>query len=65
MAEIANNCKISEITIYGEKITKIDNNVKKNAKDEPKTAKNGQIKKKLKNVIVFVSKLPQKIDTVG
>ena len=30
--KIANNCKISEITKYGDKITKMD-------KNEPKTAK--------------------------
>ena len=40
--KIANNCKISEITKYGEKNYKIDKNVK-NDKNEPKTAKNGQI----------------------
>ena len=27
--KITNNCKISEITKYGEKITKMSNNVKK------------------------------------
>ena len=35
--KIANNCKISEITKYGEKMQKIDKNVK-NAKNEPKTS---------------------------
>ena len=40
--KIANNCKISEITKYGEKMTQIDRNVK-NAKN----GQNGQIKKKM------------------
>ena len=34
--KITNNCKISEIIKYGEKITKIDKNVKKK---NPKNAK--------------------------
>ena len=52
LPKIANNCKISEITKYGEKMTTLYKNVKKckkNAKNEPKT----------------VLKLPQKIDTVS
>ena len=43
--KIANNCKISEITIYGDKITKIYKNIKK-CKKKPKTSQkrpNGQI----------------------
>ena len=34
--KITNNCKISEITKYGEKMTKIDKNVKQ-CKKMPKT----------------------------
>ena len=40
--KITNNCKISEITKYGEKMTNIDKNVKQCkqiAKNGPKTAK--------------------------
>ena len=37
--KIANNCRISEIAKYGEKITTLDKNVQKCKK----TAKNGQI----------------------
>ena len=51
--KIANNCKISEITKYGEKMRKIHKNVTKNAKKEPKTAKKCHIKKKY---IVFLSR---------
>ena len=43
--KITYNCKISEITKYGEKITKIYKNVKqckKKAKNGPKTAKKWQ-----------------------
>ena len=44
--KITNNCKISEITKYGEKITKIDKTVKQ-CKKKPKTGlkrpNNGQI----------------------
>ena len=44
--KITNNCKISEIIKYGEKMTKIDKNVKQ-SQQMPKTglkgAKNGQI----------------------
>ena len=43
--KIANNCKISEITKYGEKFTKMPNNVKK----MPKTAQ------KRPNLILFSS----------
>ena len=48
--KIANNCKISEITKYGEKM-------RKNQKNSQKCKKNGQIK--------IASKLLQKMDTVG
>ena len=40
-AKIANNCKISEITKYGEKMRKNYTNLQKckeNAKNEPKTS---------------------------
>ena len=40
--KIVNNCKISEITKYGEKMTTIYKNVKKNVKKMPKRAKNGK-----------------------
>ena len=39
--KITNNCKISEITKYGEKMTKIDI-IDKNAKNDQKTAKKWQ-----------------------
>ena len=35
--KIANNCKISEITKYGEKMTTIDKNVVKKCKKRAKT----------------------------
>ena len=65
--KMSENCKIPEITKYGEKVTKIDKNVKqckkmpKRAKNEPKTAKF----KKRKNHRFSGSKLAKKIDTVG
>ena len=44
--KITNNCKISEITKYGEKITKMSNNVNKCQKMGLKRPKNGQISEK-------------------
>ena len=41
--KITNNCKISEITKYGEKMKKMSNNVKKMTKMGLKRPKNGQI----------------------
>ena len=51
--KIANNCKISEITKYGEKMTTIDKNVKK-CKKMPKTGQKRQQIAKFKKQIVFV-----------
>ena len=51
--EIANNCKISEITKYGEEMTKIA----KNVNNWQKRDKNGQKMAKFKkNVIVFLAR---------
>ena len=41
--KITNNCKISEITKYGEKMTKMPNNVKTMPKTGQKRPKNGKI----------------------
>ena len=46
--KITNNCKISEITKYGEKMPKIDTNVKQCQKMPKKRAQNGQKMAKLK-----------------
>ena len=61
--KITNNCKVSEITKYGEKMTKIDKNVKQ-CKKMPKTGlkqpKNGQISEFCCHRFSG-SKLPQKM----
>ena len=61
--QIANNCKISEITKYGEQITKMSNNVKKCPKTCLEWPKNVKISEQ-NNVHRFSgSKLPKKNGT--
>ena len=59
--KIANNCQISEITKYGEKMPKMY----KNVKNEPKTAKKLPNLKQQKMHSFSGSKLPQKIVTLS
>ena len=53
MSENYNDCKISEIIKYGEKMTKIYKNVKQCKKKCQKRAKNGQKMAKLKKASFF------------
>ena len=62
MQKIANNCKISDITKYGEKMTKNDKNVK-NCQKMPKTAQNRQnnthLKKKIFSLFFCLKTTPK------
>ena len=62
--KIANNCKVPEITKYGEKKRTNDKKMYKNAKNEPKKAKKWP-NLKTKNCIVFLTRNYPKIDTVS